>query len=454
MKKDKLTPEMRRRRRIRRRVKTFFAYLIICLLALGLVAGGAWFLTREPGSDPWQIIPAPTATPEPTAAPTPEPTEAPTPTPEPTEAPTPTPSPTPTPTPTPEPTPRAVLFRATGDIMSSETMLKYANAAAGGGDNYDFSPQFELVVDELSNADYTMGNLETSVGMYKGQPYSGYPMFNMPEVLLWSLKDAGYDFLTLANNHMLDRYFDGMKNTVAHVEEYGFDHSGAYISKEARETAKIVEIGGIQFGFLSYTETTNGMESFCDPAAKEYGVPYLYTADYEGDIQRLRDAGAEVVIVFPHWGEEYLREPNHIEKQYAKKIAGAGADIIIGMHPHVIQKIDWLTVEEEDGSTREVLVAYSLGNFVTTQNHHGYTDTGMILEFTVREEEDGSFAVENLGYVPTYCWGHDGKLQVVNSAKHYDERPEGMDNADYSRMKQSYDQTRALIDESIPVLTR
>ena len=204
--------------------------------------------------------------------------------------------------------------------------------------------------------------------------------------------------------------------------------------------------------WLSYTETTNGMESFCDPAAKEYGVPYLYTADYEGDIQRLRDAGAEVVIVFPHWGEEYLREPNHIEKQYAKKIAGAGADIIIGMHPHVIQKIDWLTVEEEDGSTREVLVAYSLGNFVTTQNHHGYTDTGMILEFTVREEEDGSFAVENLGYVPTYCWISDNNVRIVPSAKYLNSPPSGMDSASYARMKETYQETVSLLGGEFKVL--
>ena len=293
-----------------------------------------------------------------------------------------------------------------------------------------------------------MGNLETTIGMYKDQPYSGYPRFNAPEALLETLKDSGYDFLTLANNHMLDRYFDGMKNTVSHVEEYGFDHSGAYVSEEDRSSANIVEINDIKVGFLSYTETTNGMEAAADKAAKEYGVPYLYEADYEEDVERLREAGADVVIAFPHWGEEYTRQPNSTEKQYAKKMAEAGVDVILGTHPHVLQKIEWIETEE-----RKTLVAYSLGNFISTQAHHGYTDTGMILEFKVTEQEDGTFEIGDLGYVPTYCWKHDGTLQVVNSAKHYDDKPEGMGSTAYSRMKESYDQTRALIDESIPVLT-
>jgi len=240
-----------------------------------------------------------------------------------------------------------------------------------------------------------------------------------------------------------------MKNTVANVEKYGFDHSGAYVSEEDRKSANIVEINDIQFGFLSYTETTNGMESSADKAAQEYGVPYLYDADFEGDVARLREAGADVVIAFPHWGEEYLRQPNSSEKQYAQKLADAGVDVILGGHPHVLQKIEW--IESED---RDVLVAYSLGNFISTQSHHGYTDTGMILEFTVTEKDDGTFAVGDLGYVPTYCWKHDGTMQVVNSAKHYDDQPEGMSKSSYSRMKESYDQTRALIDDSIPVLMK
>ncbi len=420
----------RRARRLKRRLRNFFRVILLILAAFLLVFGGVSLLNR---------LPADVAAPVATAVPTPQPTIAPTA--------TPTIVPTPGPTATPAPTARAAVFRVTGDVMASETMLKYALNAAGG-DGYDYGPQFALIRQELANADYTMSNLETTIGMYKGQDYSGYPRFNTPEAMLDALRDCGIDLLTLANNHMLDRYFDGMKNTVAQVEAYGFDHCGAYVSREDRESANIVEINGIRFGFLSYTETTNGMEAFADTAAKEYGVPFLYYADYEGDVDRLRQAGAEVVIVFAHWGEEYLRQPNSIEKQYAKKIAEAGADIILGSHPHVLQKVDWI---EADG--RRVLVAYSLGNFISTQSHHGYTDTGMILEFRVEISAEGQVQIGGLGYVPTYCWKHDGTLQVVNAAKHYDSKPEGMSKSAYNRLRESYRQTRDLIDDSISVLT-
>lgn len=435
-----------RRRRARiRRVKAFFRFLMLLAIAAVLVFGALFILMSLPEDEAAPLTVRPTVTPvetEPAATPTPQPTEAPTIAP--TESPTPTP--TATPTATPEPTPRAATFRVGGDVMASETQLAYA-LKAGGGDSYDFTPQFELIADALADADYTMLNLETTIGMYKNQPYSGYPQFNTPESLLTALKDTGCDFLTLANNHMLDRWFDGMKNTVANVEAYGFDHSGAYVSQEARDAATIVEVNGIRVGFLSYTEGTNGMEASADEAAKLYGVPYLNGADFKGDVAKLRNAGAEIVIAFPHWGVEYDRQPHSSQVMYARQMASAGVDVILGSHPHVLQKVEWMTVDD-----RNTLVAYSLGNFVSTQNHHGYTDTGMILEFTVRETQPGKLEITDVGYVPTYCWKHDDTLQVVPSAKYLTEKPEGMSSSAYERMKTSCQQTRNLIDDSIPVL--
>ena len=438
----------RRRRRMMRRIRKFFHGLTLLCIAAVLVVGTVLVLMWTGGDDsvpaarqswPEAVTAAPVVTEAPSPAPTAEPTEAP--------SPSPTPTAEPTPSPTPEPTPRSVTFRVTGDLMASESMLAYAKSA--GGAEYDYAPMFALVADALANADYTMSNLETTIGMYKNQPYSGYPQFNTPESYLDALKGCGIDFLTLANNHMLDRYFDGMKNTVANVEAYGFDHSGAYVSQEARGTAAVAEICGVRVGFVSYTEGTNGMETLCDAAAKAYGVPYLYTADFEGDVQRLRDAGAEIVIAFPHWGEEYTREPNAIETQYARKLADAGVDVIIGSHPHVLQKVDAL-----QANGRQVLVAYSMGNFISTQNGYGdpYTDTGMILEFTMTEQPDGSFAVTGMGYLPTYCWIHDGTLQVVPISQYMDECPEGMSGSTYSRMKECYAFVRKLMNESIAVL--
>ena len=137
-------------------------------------------------------------------------------------------------TPRPAGSRRSVRMRVVGDIMFCQSQLVFARDSG-----YDFHNQFELITDLLGNADYTMGNMEGTIGKYKSSNYSGYPQFNAPDVALAPLKDAGIDFLTLANNHMLDRWVDGLKNTVNWVEQYGFDHVGAYRSKEERNTPVI-----------------------------------------------------------------------------------------------------------------------------------------------------------------------------------------------------------------------
>ena len=337
---------------------------------------------------------------------------------------------------------RSVRMRVVGDIMMCQSQLVFAKNSG-----YDFHNQFELIADVLQNADYTMGNMEGTVGRYGKKAYSGYPLFNCPHVVLQALKDDGVDFLTLANNHMLDRWFDGMKNTVDWVEQYGFDHVGAYRTQEERNSAVIYEIGGIKFGFVAYTHTTNTQEKVCDPDAVKYGVPYLYKADIEGDIQRLRDAGAEVVIAFPHWGNEYVRSPDSNQKKYAKKLAKAGADIIIGSHSHMVQPMGFQTVTDSDGRVRKVFTMFSMGNFISDHIPQ-YTDNGIVVEFTVNENADGTFTCDNVGYIPTYTWKQDGAVKVLPSGRYLDQRPEGMDNSNYKRMVESYKEIVEIIGDN------
>ena len=327
---------------------------------------------------------------------------------------------------------RSVRMRVVGDIMMCQSQLVFAKNSG-----YDFHNQFELIADILQNADYTMGNMEGTVGRYGKKAYSGYPLFNCPHVVLQALVDDGFDFLTLANNHMLDRWFDGMKNTVNNVEKYGLAHVGAYRTREERNSPVIYEIGGIRFGFVAYTHTTNTQEKVCDPDAVKYGVPYLYKADIEGDIRRLRDAGAEVVIAFPHWGKEYVREPDDNQKKYDRKLARAGADIIIGSHSHMVQPMGYQTVKDSDGRSRKVFTMFSMGNFISDHTPQ-YTDNGIVLDFTVNENADGTFTCDSVGYIPTYTWKQNGAVKVLPSGRYLDQRPEGMDDANYKRMVTSY----------------
>ena len=340
-------------------------------------------------------------------------------------------------------------FRVTGDLMVTAEQLTFAKKAASSG--YNFAPSFELISASLQAADFTMGNLETTIGKYNDKAYSGYPLFNTPESFLDALQGAGYDFFTLANNHMLDRWFDGMKNTVGWVEQYGFDHVGAYRTQEERDTPTIIEIGGIRFGFVAYTHTTNTQEKVCDEAAQIYGVPYLYKADIESDIQKLRAAGAEVVIAFPHWGDEYVRQPDSTQQKYAKRLAQAGADIILGSHSHTVQPMGYFNITDDDGTQREVFTIFSLGNFLSTHTLQ-YTDSGIILDFTVQEQPDGTFKCVDVGYVPTYCWLTDNSVTIVPSAKYLNEAPAGMDAASYARMKETYQETVSLLGVEFKVL--
>lgn len=344
---------------------------------------------------------------------------------------------------------RSVRIRAVGDLMMHQKQL---DIAWREGDVYDFDPQYALTKHALSDADYTIANLETTIGLYGNQPYSGFPRFNSPECLLDTIKDSGIDFLTLANNHILDRYFDGMVTTVNNVEACGFDFTGAYRTAEESQQPVVVEVGGIKLGMLAYTAHTNGMEVHCDPRAIEFGVDYLADADFEKDVAALRAAGAEVVICMPHWGTEYQRAPDPGVRTTAKRMIAAGVDIILGSHPHMVQPLEFVTVDTESGE-RTALVAWSLGNFVDNMKLQ-YTDSGIILDFTLAENADGTFDIVNVGYVPIYCWRQEDLIQALCSGEYLEKRPEGMNDETYARMKASHRELTELIGDAFEVLIR
>ncbi len=331
---------------------------------------------------------------------------------------------------------RSAHIRVVGDVMFHQTQLDFAKKSNG---TYDFDDQFAYIKDSLSDADFTIANLETTVGKHKNVAYSGYPQFNTPEVVLQTLKESGIDFFTMANNHMLDRWFEGLVNDVDLVEEYGFDHVGAYRTKKERNTPVVYEVNGIKIGFVAYTHATNNMENHSNEAAVEYGVPYLYQADIAGDIKKLRDAGAEVVIALPHWGTENVNTPDETQRQYAKKLASAGADIILGSHSHMVQPMELVEGTDANGIDRQVFIIYSMGNFISSMTTK-YTDCGIILDFTIQEQTDGTFRVEDIGYVPVYVWKQNGVFAVISSAKYLDKKPDGMNSSQYTQMVKTYHQ--------------
>ncbi len=361
------------------------------------------------------------------------------------------------PTDKPNDTSSKVIFRAIGDIMNHENQLKSA-LVDKNKQTYDFEPVFSMLGDSLSRADYTIANLETTIGNTGKYGYSGYPQFNTPENILPTMKNVGVDMFTLANNHILDRYCDGAVTTIDACEKYGFDHVGAFRTQKEFDTPEIVEIEGIKVGFIAYTLSTNTMETVSDPVRVKYTVKYLHKANFDADVKALRNKGAELVIALPHWGTEYKRDPDTDVKNYAKKMVAAGVDIIIGNHPHVVQKFEMISANDAQGNTRTALCVYSLGNFISDQRTQ-YRDTGIILEFAVNRKDDGNgFDITDVKYVPTWVWryvrsGSGDKTiydyRVLRIGDYLDEKPDGMSTEAYNRLKAAWTETVEMVGETI-----
>jgi Putative enzyme of poly-gamma-glutamate biosynthesis (capsule formation) len=296
-----------------------------------------------------------------------------------------------------------------------------------------------------------MCNLETTIGQYKNLAYSGYPSFNAPETLPVALAASGYDMVSLANNHMLDRWGDGLINTVNNVEAAGLAHVGAYRSAEERSTPVVVKVNGVRIGFVAYTRYANRKERDSDPEIVSYGVPFFYNADLEGDIRALREAGAEVVVAYAHWGAEYTHEPSDKQRNYANDLIAAGADIIIGGHPHMLHPMETVTAKDKSGNTKSAFVVWSIGDFLSSYTAR-YTNAGIILDLTLKERSDGTFDVINIGYVPTYSWVHDSTVQVLPIGKALKNRPKGMSDEIFKDMKRAYEDTTTLMGAEYKVL--
>ncbi|HPU01656.1 MAG: CapA family protein [Firmicutes bacterium] len=322
---------------------------------------------------------------------------------------------------------RTITLKAVGGLYPHLAILDENHL---GGGEYDFWPAFEHLAPHIQDADIAMLTLETmqagpdlkfwGVSGYTGHTKGGILTFNAPIELSKALKRAGFNLYVLANNHCLDRGVEGLHATLNNVRELGFYTTGAYLNPEEREAVDMVEINGIKVAFVAYTYWTNGIPV---PAGEEYAVNLIPNSpDPEfkdispiiADIKRARAAGADLVAVVPHWGEQYVDAPFERQREAAREMAEAGADMIIGGHPKLVQPCEWIEVRGEDGETRSVPVIYSLGNFYTDQ-HYPSTPTdlvefGMLLTLELSKDMDSGKAwVSGVDYDIHWCyrnWRH------------------------------------------------
>ena len=348
---------------------------------------------KETGSISPAITLTQTVTPTNTVTPTSTPTPTNTPTPTPTNTPTPTPSPTPTPTPTP-----AVTLTMVGDILLHDRIHTYSVQEDG---TYNYDTIFANTAEEISAADLALVNHEVVLGG-KELGVSGYPCFNAPYEVGDAVVKAGFDVSLHATNHALDKGKKGLLNTIAFWEENYPEIGvlGIHDSAEDQEELYIVEIEGIRIAILNYTYGTNGIAM---PSDMPYAVDMLDEAAIIEDLS-LANEQADFVIVCPHWGTEYVLQPDWSQKKWTKLFLEHGVDLVLGTHPHVIEPIEWLTNEE---TGEKMLVYYSIGNYV---NWTSGTGTGVanrmvggMANVTIERDENGKVFIADYGVEAVVC---------------------------------------------------
>jgi len=286
-------------------------------------------------------------------------------------------------------------IKIVGDLMCHSTQFKYAWVNA---DSFDFTGVYREVKKYLSDADLTIGNLET-VTAGNSKKYSGYPFFNAPDDFIYALKDAGFDLLITANNHVLDQGEKGVIRTIEKISENKLNYSGTAKNQNDKDSLRIFDINNIKIAVLAYTENTNGIPV---PKGKDYLINIVDSLRIKKDIEKARTFGADIVIVQFHFGVEYKREPNKYQQDIVEKTILAGADIIIGSHPHVIQPLKYF--KTINGNIDTGLIAYSLGNFISNQRWR-YSDAGIILNIEIAKNlKRDSFYILKVSYLPTWVF--------------------------------------------------
>lgn len=298
-----------------------------------------------------------------------------------------------------------------GDIMVHMPQIENAKT----DDGYSYDSNFEYVKEYISDSDLAVCNLETT---FAGEPYSGYPRFSAPDELADAIKNSGFDVAVTSNNHILDKNVTGLKKTIAVLENAGLENTGTKSAPEDKGYL-ITTVKGIKVGIVAATYESSmidGERTLNGNIMGDEGTQLVNSfnyqkidedmTEYRQNIDDARNEGAQIIIAYFHWGEEYQNEPNDKQKDIAKKAAEFGADIIFASHPHVLQEEDVININE-NGVSRDVPVFYSMGNFLSNQRSENmgnrHAEEGMIAQARITYDAGNSLIKDiTTGYIPTW----------------------------------------------------
>lgn len=356
---------------------------------------------------------------------------------------------------------KKVVIAAVGDIMIHSPQFIAQKTGPG---EYDFTNNFKYVKPVMMNADLSIANLETTI--LKSKPISTFPLFNSPPEILDALKDTGFDIISTINNHTLDMGKKGVISTLEELNSRGFLTIGTYKEDdEEKYTIKIIK--EMKIGFTAFTSGYSTSNDITLNTLSSNGIKdQLNVMDMTNvndafknikvQIEHMKKENCDFIVVMLHWGTEYQKTPNKFQRELAQKLIDEGVGLILGSHPHLVQSMEFMG--SSDGS-REGLVVYSMGNFLSNQrneilNIEG-TENGLISITTLARNEKGSVYIERAEYIPTWI-----NLFEKNSKFTYEIVPISEDasetsilfHADEDKLKESLSQAKAAIkDERIKI---
>jgi len=331
--------------------------------------------------------------------------------------------------PTTVPTEPPVEKIATATILSTGDLLFHERVINSGLDpetkEYNYDSIFGYIAPYVQAADYAVANMEgTLAGNTNGYKYSGYPCFNTPDAAVDAAKKAGFDMLLTANNHTYDTKTTGFHRTQEVISDRELDYIGTRKNVEDK-TYIVKDINGIKVGMTCYTyqsgTNSNGTKKLNGISMSKEDSKLINSFDYdnlkpfyaqlEQELADMKNDGAEVTVVYIHWGREYKTTPNSWQKQMGQAICNLGVDVIVGGHAHVVQPVEVLQNENDPDKT--TLCLYSMGNAVSnirySSTRPAETEDGMLYTFTLAKYTDGSVVVEGAEVLSTWVNRHDNK---------------------------------------------
>lgn len=289
-----------------------------------------------------------------------------------------------------------------GDVMMHSRQLEY-----------DYTTFLEPIRPMLDKADIAVANMEFTLA---GEPYSGYPAFSAPDGYAEYVADCGVDVFLVANNHILDKGQSGLERTLSIYSRMG-------------KMPEILDTKGIRIGIVNFTYGTNCARTPSCP------IRYMQRDSVAADISRLRAAGADALIAFPHWGTEYETRHSAEQEEWAQWMADKGVDCILGAHPHVVQD----TSHVVSAAGKKVPVVYSVGNAVSNMSAKN-TRLELLVTLRIARDEQGSVSVCEPELTWLWC-ALPGTLsdtyQTIPIKDYYGEKELWITPSDYDNMIQT-----------------